>query len=133
MSSARSRKQQQDLAARIDQVKDQLSRLEQEIGKIRASGEVAPAGCWIVRFQAKGKGGGRYWYYKWQSHEKIFVTKSGQLSCHKYLGKAGSEAYLKAVAMVVRRSQIEGWQQAINTLQLGLLDLLEEASRDQKD
>ncbi len=36
-------------------------------------------------------------------------------SRHKYLGKAGSEAYLKAVAMVRSRSQLEGWQQALNT------------------
>lgn len=40
-------------------------------------GKIAPNGCWIVRYRARGKGG-TYWYYKWQSPEPIFVTKDGQ-------------------------------------------------------
>ncbi len=66
--------------------------------------------------------GGTYWYYKWQSHEAIFITKEGKKSCHKYIGKAGSSAYLKAVEMLVRRTKIEGLEQALHTLELGLSD-----------
>jgi hypothetical protein len=32
------------------------------------------------------------------SHDPIFVTKNGNPSRHQYLGKAGCEAYLKAIA-----------------------------------
>ena len=96
---------------------------------IRDEGEIAPSGCWIVRYQAKGKKGGRYWYYKWMSHEPIFVTKNGNPSCHQYLGKAGSEAYLKAVEALSRRGRIEALERAMSTLSMGLSDLVEESSR----
>ncbi len=56
----------------------------------------------------------------------------GKRSSHKYIGKAGSPAFLKAVEMVARRAQIEGLQQALHTLELGLLDLVEEATRVQQ-
>ena len=45
----------------------------------------------LERYQARGTGG-TYWYYKWQSKERIFVTKSGQKSCYQYIGKAGSRS-----------------------------------------
>ena len=40
--------------------------------------------------------------------EAIKVTKDEKKSAHKYIGKAGSSAYLKAVEMLVRRTKIEG-------------------------
>jgi hypothetical protein len=86
----------------------------------------------LCGISSRGRGG-TYWYYKWQSHEAIFVTKEGKKSCHKYIGKAGSPAYLKAVEMLVHRTKIEGLEQAIHTLELGLSDLVEEATRHQKD
>ncbi|MGB5635056.1 MAG: hypothetical protein WBM86_20060, partial [Waterburya sp.] len=67
--------------------------------------------------------------YKWMSHEPIFVTKKGNPSRHQYLGKAGSEAYLKAVEALSRRGRIEALDRALNTLLMGLSDLVEEASR----
>ena len=82
-----------------------------------------------MRYQAKGKKGGRYWYYKWMSHEPIFVTKNGNPSCDRYLGKAGSEAYLKAVEALSRRGRIEALERAMSTLSMGLSDLVEESSR----
>ena len=63
------------------------------------------------------------------SHDPIFVTKNGNPSRHKYLGKAGSEAYLKAVEALSRRGRIEALDRALNTLLMGLSDLVEEASR----
>ncbi len=50
----KSRKQTpiEDLTNRAEKLELTLKRLEQEIQEILASGEVAPTGCWIVRYQA---------------------------------------------------------------------------------
>ncbi len=126
MANAR---QQKDFATRLDELKHLLEQLQQDLENIKLEGEIAPSGCWIVRYQAKGRKGGRYWYYKWMSHEPIFVTKNGNPSRHQYLGKAGSEDYLKAVEALSRRGRIEVLDRAISTLSMGLSDLVEEASR----
>lgn len=121
-----------DLENRIDQNQRQLTFFLQKIEKIASEGEIAPPGCWIVRYQARGRGG-YYWYYKWMAAEPIFVTKKGERSKSQYIGKAGSEAYLKAVEMLERRGRIEALERAINTLSQGLEDLVEEATRFKKD
>ena len=120
-----------DLASRIEDNNRQLASFVQELEKIKTEGEIAPPGCWIVRYQARGRGG-RYWYYKWMAAEQIFVSQKGERSSSKYIGKAGSEAYLKAIEMLDRRGQIEAIERAIKTLSQGLEDLVEEATRDQK-
>jgi len=124
-----SARQHKDFSTRFDELKHLLQQLQQGIEDINDEGDIAPPGCWIVRYQAKGRKGERYWYYKWMSHEPIFVTKNGNPSRHQYLGKAGSQAYLKAVEALSRRSRIEGLDRALNTLLMGLEDLVEEASR----
>jgi hypothetical protein len=126
MSSAR---QHKDVATRLDELQHLVKQHQEEIEALRSQGEVAPPGCWIVRYQAKGRKGKRYWYYKWMSPEPIFVTKNGKPTRHQYLGKAGSEAYLQAVQSLSRRGQIEGWERTLNTLLMGLEDLVEEAER----
>ncbi len=126
MANAR---QQKDLATRLDELKHLLEQVQQDLDNIKLEGEIAPSGCWIVRYQAKGRKGGRYWYYKWMSHDPIFITKNGNPSRHQYLGKAGSEAYLKAVEALSGRGRIEVLDRAISTLSMGLSDLVEEASR----
>ena len=120
-----------DLAARIESIKALFTSLEKEIETLRETGEIAQPGCWIVRYRARGTGGD-YWYYKWQSHDPIFVTKEGKPSCHKYIGKAGSPAFMKAVDMVQRRTKIEGLQQSLYTVELALSDLVEEATREKE-
>ena len=105
---------------------------QQQINDISESGEVAPPGCWIVRYQARGRKT-RYWYYKLHSTEKIFPTRNPEInSKYKHLGKAGSPDYLKAVASVLRRAQIEGLSRAIQTLKSGLMDLADELEKTQK-
>lgn len=125
-------RQQTDLATRISELNFLQQQLQQDLKIIEQEGEIAPSGCWIVRYQAKGQKGGRYWYYKWMSHDPIFVTKNGNPSRHQYLGKAGSKAYLKAVEALSRRGRIEAFERAMSTLLMGLEDLLEEASRFDK-
>lgn len=125
-------KPSKDLASRMADNNQKLAYFVQEIEKIKTEGEIAPPGCWIVRYQARGRGG-CYWYYKWMAAEQIFVSQKGERSSSKYIGKAGSEAYLKAVEMLYRRGQIEAMERAINTLSQGLEDLVEEATRFKKN
>ncbi len=120
--------QQLDLADRIGKVQALIDEFSREIDTIKANSAVAPLTCGIVRFRAKGKGGA-YWYYKWQSTQPIFVTKKGNYSRYKYIGKAGSPAFLDAVEMMRNRTQISALEQVRHTLELGREDLLEEASR----
>ncbi len=120
--------QQLDLADRIEKVQALIENILREIESIKANSPVAPSNCGIVRFRAKGKGGA-YWYYKWQSPKPIFVTKRGNPSRYKYIGKAGSPAFLEAVEMMRNRTSISALQQVLYTLELGREDLLEEASR----
>lgn len=124
---------QNDLAIRTDQLVTAIERLEKEIKDLQATGLVAPPGCWIVRYLAKGKSGA-YWYYKLQATEAIFPTKTkGKLTKYKHLGKAGSKAYLMAVEQVAMRAKIEGLQRAIDTLLQGSADLIDEAEKYKQD
>ena len=120
-----------DLALRIEKVQEKRNLIEQEIRELKNQGELPLDGSWIVRYQARGKGGA-YWYYKWQSKQAIFITKKGETSCHKYIGKAGSEAFNQGVEMMERRTKIEALQQVQHTLDLGLMDLMEESTRMNK-
>lgn len=120
---------QEDLSVRTDELVNTIGRLEKEIKEIQATGLVAPPGCWIMRYLAKGKRNA-YWYYKLQASEAIFPTKTkGKLTKYKHLGKAGNKAYLIAVEQVAKRAKIEALQRAIDTLLLGLADLNEEAEK----
>ena len=131
MARVRKSNKSGDLGYRLDSIKELFTSIEKEIETLRQSGEIASAGCWIVRYQARGTGG-TYWYYKWQSPDHIFVSKNGKKSCHKYIGKAGSPAFIKAVDMVMRRTKIEGLQQSLHTVELALSDLVEEATREKR-
>lgn len=118
----------QSILSQINETLFSLPDWNKEIETIKANAAVAPEACGIVRFRAKGKGGA-YWYYKWQSLQTIFVTKKGNSSRYKYIGKAGSPAFLEAVEMMRNRTQISALEQVRHTLELGREDLLEEASR----
>ena len=118
-----------DLTSRIDAVAKTKARLEQEIHSILAQGKVAPASCWIVRYQAKGRAD-NYWYYKLQASSPIFSTKTdGKLSRYQHLGKAGSQAYIDALEQITRRAKIEALDRSIESLNLGLKDLIEETAK----
>ncbi|MGK7895169.1 MAG: hypothetical protein AB4372_16490 [Xenococcus sp. (in: cyanobacteria)] len=121
--------QQLDLADRIEKVQALIEEISREIDSIKAHSPIAPPACGIVRFRAKGQGGA-YWYYKWQSPKPIFVTKRGNSSRYKYIGKAGSPAFLEAVEMMRNRTSISALEQVRHTLELGREDLLTEASRN---
>lgn len=103
--------------------------IKQEIEQIKAEGELAPTGAWIIRFRAKGDFGA-YWYFKWQSKSAIFTAeRTGKPAKTKYIGKAGSSEYIDALLMQLRRAKIEALEQAFHTLSLGLDDLALEAEQ----
>ncbi|ACK71337.1 hypothetical protein PCC7424_2933 [Gloeothece citriformis PCC 7424] len=129
MTNFRIQEKQKDLEVRLEKLKFLFSQIGQKIEQIYQQGDLSPVGCWIVRYQAKGQGGS-YWYYKWQSHQAIFITKQGTKSYQKYIGKAGSPAFNQAVEMMMRRNLIEALQAVHHIIELGLLDLEEEASRE---
>ena len=128
---ANTRPKPEDLAERLEHLSSLLISLEAELVQLYSQGQVAPPSSWITRYQARGKSK-RYWYYKWQASEPVLTTASGQLSRYKHLGKAGSSAYLEAVTQILRRAQIDGFEQAIKTLKAGLQDLGEEAMKNRR-
>ena len=122
----------EDLHERIDFVVSMKERLEQERIDIFDSGCVAPPGCWIARYLAKGRKS-HYSYYKLQATETIFPTKTdGKLSKYRHLGKAGSKPYLEALEQINRRAKVEALDRSLETIKQGLKDLLEETSKYKK-
>jgi hypothetical protein len=96
-------------------------------------GQIAPPGCWIARYLAKGRKG-VYWYYKLQATSPIFLTKTdGKLSRYKHLGKPGSPAYLDAIEQITARAKIEALDRSIETLKQSLKDLVQETSKYNKE
>ena len=109
---------------RIDRIQSAIATLEKQKEQIFATGEVAPRGAVVSRYQVRQRQK-IYWYYKLQAQEPTFpkAHDKSALSKYKHLGKAGSEAHLSAVMQVVRRAQIDEIQRTIDTLTSGLLDV----------
>jgi hypothetical protein len=124
---------QEDLHKRIDKVVSMKEHLEREVVDIHLSYQVAPPGCRIARYLAKGRRG-YYWYYKLQTTMPVFSTRSdGKLSKYKHLGKAGSQAYMDAIEQMTARTKIEALDRSIEALKQGLKDLVEESSKYNKE
>jgi predicted nucleic acid-binding Zn-ribbon protein len=50
LSNMPSARQYKDVATRLDELQHLVKQIQQEIEALRSQGEVAPSGCWIVRF-----------------------------------------------------------------------------------
>ena len=109
---------------RAERIQAAIAELQAQKSELEASGVVAPPGCYIARYQAKGQKY-RYWYYQLKAQTAIFPkTKSEkEYSRFQHLGKAGSQAHIDGVLAVVRRVQIDGLTQAIEGLKESWLDL----------
>ena len=108
-------------AERIQAAIAELSRLRADV---EAQGDLAPSGCYIARYQARGQKH-RYWYYQLKSKEAIFPKTSvhNEYSRFQHLGKAGTTAHIDGVLAVVRRVQFDELTQAIEGLKESWLDL----------
>ena len=115
---------QQDKIARAERLQTAIAALEARIGQISQEGEVAPKGCCVARYQARGQQKA-YWYYKLQATEPIFPTAQDEQkhSRYKHLGPAGSAAHVEGVIQVVRRVQIDELSKAIEALKESWSDL----------
>ena len=114
----------QDKLERIDRITVAIAALEKQKRTIKATGEVAPNGCVVSRYQVRQQQK-IYWYYKFQAQKPTFpkANETKTLSKYKHLGKAGSEAHITAVMQVIRRAQIDEIQRNIDTLTQALLDV----------
>ena len=117
----------EQIEQRADLLCAAIATVNSQIEQIQASGEIAPAGCFVVRYQARGSGR-TYWYYKLQATEAIFITKNGQKTKYKHLGKGGSPEHIKALMEVSRRTQIEALDRTLNALQESWSDLYDNKS-----
>lgn len=72
MSAKTVRARQLDKINRADRLLATIATLEEQIKTIKASGEVAPKGCHLARYQARGQYKA-YWYYKLQASLPIFT------------------------------------------------------------
>lgn len=136
MSAKTKEANQLDKINRAERLLTTIAALEQQIKDILASGEVAPSGCHLARYQARGQYKA-YWYYKLQAQQPIFPSKkeSGKLSRYQHLGAAGTESHVRGVMMVIRRNQIDELQKSIDALRDSWSDLysdLEEKKEEKK-
>ncbi|MGK7936678.1 MAG: hypothetical protein AB4206_12900 [Xenococcaceae cyanobacterium] len=115
-------KKREDLISRAERLKVAIATLNATIQQIKTTGDIAPPKCYVLRYQARGKGK-TYYYYKLHASLPIFTTTKGQKSKYKHLGKAGTLAHVNAVMDVARRSQIDSLQRAVDSLTESWQDL----------
>jgi len=113
-----------EIRQRAEGIKEAIDALKREKSEIEASGWVAPADCYIARYQAKGQKY-HYWYYQLKASKAVFpkANKKGEFSRFKHLGKAGSQAHIDGINAVIRRTKIEALNSAIESLYESWLDL----------
>ena len=109
---------------RAERISAVITELQAQKSEIEAAGVVAPPGCYVARYQAKGQKH-HYWYYQLKAQRAIFPKsqKENEYSRYQHLGKAGSEAHINGVLAVIRRVQIDELTKAIDGLKDSWTDL----------
>ena len=109
---------------RAERISAAITELQAHKSEIEAAGVVAPPGCYVARYQAKGQKH-HYWYYQLKAQRAIFPKsqQENEYSRYQHLGKAGSEAHINGVLAVVRRVQIDELTKAIDGLKDSWSDL----------
>ncbi len=109
---------------RAERISAVITELQAQKSEIEAAGVVAPPGCYVARYQAKGQKH-HYWYYQLKAQRAIFPKsqKKNEYSRYQHLGKAGSEAHINGVLAVIRRVQIDELTKAIDGLKDSWADL----------
>ncbi len=113
-----------EISERAERIEQTINYLQQKIVDIREEGAVAPIGCSVARYTAKGRKN-RYWYYQLKADKAIFpkAKKENEFSRYQHLGKAGTEAHIEGILSVVRLRQIEELTKAIDGLKESWSDL----------
>ncbi len=97
-----------------------VAEIQEKIAQIRASGDVASPNTWIGSSSIKKKDK-KHTYYRLMKADYNSRTKSGRYKTKmvSYLGNADNEKYLKAVAAIERRNQIEKLLKEVEKLEKG--------------
>ena len=113
-----------EISQRAERIREAIAYLESQKAKIERTEVVAPVGCYVARYQARGQKH-RYWYYQLRASSAIFpkTNKENEYSRFQHLGKAGSSAHINGVLTVVTRNQIDELTRAIESLKESWLDL----------
>lgn len=100
-----------------------LKKLKSLKKSISKKGEVAPTGCNLIKYKIS-QNKKLYNYYKLQGYEPIFETLDGKKKTrYRYLGTAGSEAYIEGVMQVTLRRIIDEIDEMINSVEDSLLEV----------
>ncbi len=59
---------------RANRISEAIASIQKSIQLLESSGDIAPTGCCIVHYRARGSKK-YYWYYKLQASEPIFRRK----------------------------------------------------------
>ena len=113
-----------ELSQRAERITQAIAYLESQKAEIERNELIAPVGCYVARYQARGQKY-RYWYYQLKAPEAIFpkMNQENEYSRFQHLGKAGSSAHIDGVLAVVKRNQIDELTRAIESLRESFLDL----------
>ncbi|MCU0532637.1 MAG: hypothetical protein MUD14_01825 [Hydrococcus sp. Prado102] len=113
-----------EITQRAERIQAAIAELSRKKSLLEAEGSLAPQGCYVARYQARGQKH-RYWYYQLKATSAIFpkTNKDHEDSRFQHLGKAGSQAHIDGVLAVVRRVQIDELTKAIEGLKESWLDL----------
>ncbi|MGK7937260.1 MAG: hypothetical protein AB4206_15955 [Xenococcaceae cyanobacterium] len=120
---------QSDLEDRANRISEAIASIQKSIELLESSGALAPPGCSIVRYQARGNKK-HYWYYKLQASEPIFPTKSGNMTRYKHLGASGTEAHIEALMQINRRNQLDANSRTLDSLMHCWSDLYENSKSE---
>ena len=131
--SKKPKESEQDKLARVERLQNAISQLQKYIEQIRSTGEVAPDGCFVSRYQVRQQKK-VYWYYKLHAIQPQFpkATDAKVLTKYKHLGKAGSSEHIEAVMQVTRRMVIDELQRTIGVLEDSWLDVGFDGEQEQK-
>lgn len=113
-----------ELEQRAERIQATIALLREQLSKIKAEEVIAPSGCFVARYQAKGAKH-HYWYYQLKATTAIFpkANQKNEYSRFQHLGKAGTQAHIDGVLAVVRRVQIDELTKAIDGLNESWSDL----------
>ncbi len=112
------------LEDRANRITEAIASIQKSIELLKSSGDIAPTGCCIVHYQARGHKR-HYWYYKLQASEPIFPTKTGKMTRYKHLGASGTDAHIEALLQINRRNQLDILSRTLDSLMRCLSDLYE--------
>jgi hypothetical protein len=113
-----------EITQRAERIQAAIAELSRKKSEIEAEGELAPQGCYVARYQARGQKH-RHWYYQLKTQTALFpkTDKNQEYSRFQHLGKAGTQAHIDGVLAVIRRVQIDELTKAIEGLKESWLDL----------